>query len=291
MAYMTIAQRVPLADMPVDEAALLLRRGLGDRAACVRDNATKLLLTWFTVEHDGEPVRFIHALNVHTHSGEAWRQAPGSARGSQMCRHVKADRACCGPVLLRLAGRLPPLLNLPLCPCHVALPRTEECELAVRTLLQTGEVNAVHMGKLAESDGMGLRSAFGEPGVLMGPASALFWRVLCEWLSEQATSKGLSAARKAGAGATIDAAAAAERLEALEAALPPTVSDMADIIAKHATAGAAYRFSTGQLMQLAAKCMDFADAAGRAAASARLHELLTDVPRWVGCRAARQGRV
>ncbi|PSC71431.1 condensin complex subunit 3 [Micractinium conductrix] len=222
MAYMTIAQRVPLADMPVDEAALLLRRGLGDRAACVRDNATKLLLTWFTVEHDGEPVRFIHALNVHTHS--------------------------------------------------------EECELAVRTLLQTGEVNAVHMGKLAESDGMGLRSAFGEPGVLMGPASALFWRVLCEWLSEQATSKGLSAARKAGAGATIDAAAAAERLEALEAALPPTVSDMADIIAKHATAGAAYRFSTGQLMQLAAKCMDFADAAGRAAASARLHELLTDVP-------------
>lgn len=137
----------------------------------------------------------------------------------------------------------------------------------------------MHLGRLAEADGLGLRADFGQPDVLMGPASALFWRVVCEWLQAQATSRGLSAAHKVGQGATIDAAAAAERLEALEAALPPTVGEMVDIIAKHAAAGAQYRFSCGELMQLAAKCMDFADAAGRSDASLMLRRLLSDAPR------------
>ena len=154
----------------------------------------------------------------------------------------------------------------------------EECELVLKTLLDRGVMNAVHLGRMAESDGMGLRGDYSQPDVLMGPASALFWRTVCEWLQSQATSRGLSAANKVGAAANIDAAAAGERLEALEAALPATVADMADIIAKHASAGAQYRFSTGQLMQLSAKCMDFADAAGRSSASLMLRQLLSEAP-------------
>jgi len=148
----------------------------------------------------------------------------------------------------------------------------------LQTLMDRGEVNAVHLGRMAESDDMGLRADFSQPDVLMGPASALFWRVVCEWLASSATSKGVSAAGKVGAGARIDAAVAEERLEALEKALPETVADMAAIIAKHAAAGGAYRFSTGQLMQLSAKCSEFGDASGRAAASAMLRELLTSIP-------------
>ena len=148
----------------------------------------------------------------------------------------------------------------------------------LKTLLDRGVMNAVHLGRMAESDGMGLRGDYSQPDVLMGPASALFWRTVCEWLQSQATSRGLSAANKVGAAANIDAAAAAERLEALEAALPATVADMADIIATHASAGAQYRFSTGQLMQLSAKCMDFADAAGRSSASLMLRQLLSEAP-------------
>ncbi|KAL4426507.1 hypothetical protein ABPG77_008365 [Micractinium sp. CCAP 211/92] len=222
MAYMAIAERVPLSAMPATDAALLLRRGLTDRAGSVRDAvASKLLLGWLE-EHEGEPLQLIHVLGVQAHA--------------------------------------------------------EECELVLKTLLERGDMNAVHLARMAETDGLGLRADFSDPAVLMGPASALLWRVVCEWLSTQAASRGLSAASKVGAAANIDAAAAAERLEALEAALPATVADMAAIISKHAAAGAAYRFSTGQLMQLAAKCQDFADASGRAAASAMLEVLLANAP-------------
>lgn len=43
-------------------------------------------------------------------------------------------------------------------------------------------------------------------------------------------------------------------------------------------AGPEHRFATGQLMCVAANCMDFTDATGRAAASTMLHSLLTEVP-------------
>ncbi|KAL4859316.1 Condensin complex subunit 3 [Chlorella vulgaris] len=222
MAYMALAERVPLAAMPVDDAAALLRGGLNDRAAPVREAVAGRLVAAWLEEVEGEPLRLVHALGVQAHP--------------------------------------------------------EECELVLRTLLDRGVASAVHLGRMAESEGLGLRADFGQEGVLMGPASALFWRVVCEWLSSDANSKGVSAANKVGAAANIDAAAAGERLEALESALPATVADMASVIAKHAAAGARYRFSTGQLMQLAAACMDFADASGRSAASSMLRGLLADAP-------------
>lgn len=269
MAYMALAERVPLADMPVADAAALLRGGLSDRAASVREAvASRLVMAWLDGV-DGEPLKLVHALNVQAHPGAAgvwgWWHA--------MCRAWGAWAACCMCSVQACHGS-------PACCWRSPSPTTEECELVLRTLLDRGVANAVHLGRMAESDGLGLRADFSQPGVLMGPASALFWRVVCEWLHSQATSKGLAAANKVGAAANIDAAAAAERLEALESAMPGTVAEMAEIIAKHAAGGARYRFSAGQLMQLAAKCMDFADAAGRSAASLMLRQLLADAPRW-----------
>lgn len=161
-------------------------------------------------------------------------------------------------------------------------PPAEECELVLRMLLKEGVTNAVHLGRLAESDSIALRGDFSRPGAIMGPASALFWRVVCEWLKDEATERGLAAARKVGQAAEIENSKAAEANEALDAALPPTVADMADIIAKHAAAGASARFACAQLMQLAAKCMDFGDAAGRSDASLMLRRLLIDVPTCAG---------
>jgi len=146
----------------------------------------------------------------------------------------------------------------------------------LRMLLKECVVNAVHLGRLADSDGIGLRGDFSRPGAVMGPASALFWRVVCEWLKDESTERGLAAARRVGQAAEIERSKAEEANEALEAALPPTVADMANIIAQHAAAGAAARFACAQLMQLGAKCMDFGDAAGRSDASLMLRRLLTD---------------
>ncbi|PRW59671.1 ARM repeat superfamily isoform 1 [Chlorella sorokiniana] len=222
MVYMAIKQRVPLPGLSTDDAVLLVRRGLGDRAPAVRAEVSKLVMQWLEDSCDGEPLRLVHQLDVQRHP--------------------------------------------------------EECELVLRMLLKEGQVNAVHLGRLAESDSIGLRADFSRPGAVMGPASALFWRVVCEWLKDEATERGLSAARRVGQAAEIENSKAAEANQALDAALPPTVADMADIIAQHAAAGAAARFACAQLMQLAARCMDFGDAAGRSDASLMLRRLLTDVP-------------
>lgn len=280
MAYMALAERVPLSAMPAADAALLLRRGLTDRAGSVREAVASKLLQGWLEEHEGEPLQLIHALGVQAHPGG--RQQSGGKRAgetrSSLCEQL--------PSMAASWGARHSCTHVHSLACFPA----EECELVLKTLLERGDMNAVHLARMAESDGMGLRADFSDPAVLMGPASALLWRVVCEWLSTQAASKGLSAAAKVGAAANIDAAAAAERLEALEAALPATVADMAAIISKHASAGAAYRFSTGQLMQLAAKCQDFADASGRAAASAMLQVLLTNAPRLEGRRAGGEGK-
>ena len=44
-------------------------------------------------------------------------------------------------------------------------------------------------------------------------------------------------------------------LQALEAALPPTVSDFMHLISAHAHAGQEHSFATCQLLQLAAACV------------------------------------
>ena len=156
--------------------------------------------------------------------------------------------------------------------------RAEECELVLHSFFDLGKLNAVHIGKMAESDGVGLRRDFAAPGALLEPANALFWRVLCGWLASSATLRGLAAVNAGGAAASIEAAAASDRLEALEAALPPTVEEMVGVIARHADGGAAHRFATGQLMLLAAQCMDFADATGRGAALGMLERMLSAAP-------------
>lgn len=70
MAYMALAERVPLEALPTDDAVLLVRRGLGDRAALVRDTvAAKLVMTWLNDACEGEPLRLVHALDVQRHPG------------------------------------------------------------------------------------------------------------------------------------------------------------------------------------------------------------------------------
>lgn len=152
----------------------------------------------------------------------------------------------------------------------------EEAELAMKSLMESGRLNAIQMGKLAEEESLGLRADYASGDVaLMTAEEAMFWRVVCECLASEATSKGLSAANTGGAVANIEAAAAGDRLEALEAALPPSVEDMMGIIAAHIAGGPQHRFACAQLMALAARCMDFTDATGRKAASALLHNVFS----------------
>jgi len=233
--YLAIAEKLPLQALSSDERALLIQRGLGDRCASVSDAARSMLETWLEVACGGEPLTLLRALSVQHHPKEA--------------------------------------------------------EMALTALVESGRLDAVKIGRLAAEENVGLRGAFttktvasreGSPlaadddndmmcidniNSLLAPEAALFWRVICEWLSSDAASKGLAALGGVGTVATIDGAAAAERLEALEAALPATVEELVDIVALHINAGPQHRFAAGQLMHLMAQCADFADASGRRAAA------------------------
>lgn len=237
--YLAIAEKLPLQALSSDERALLIQRGLGDRCPAVSDAARTMLETWLEVACGGEPLTLLRALSVQHHPKEA--------------------------------------------------------EMALTALVESGRLDAVKIGRLAAEENVGLRGAFttktvsgqedsplaadddddADDGndmmcvdtVLLAPEAALFWRVICEWLSSDAASRGLAALGGVGTVATIDAAAAAERLEALEAALPATVEELVDIVALHINAGPQHRFAAGQLMHLMAQCADFADASGRRAAA------------------------
>jgi condensin complex subunit 3 len=165
----------------------------------------------------------------------------------------------------------------------------EESVLALKALIESGRLNAVQVGKLASEENLGLRADFqlGE-APLMTSEEAIFWKVVCECLASEATSKGLAAANTGGATANIEAAAAGDRIEALEAALPASVEDMINIISAHVAGGAEYRFASAQLMSLAAHCMDFTDSTGRRAASNLLNKLLSSG--WEECGTGENGR-
>lgn len=219
VTYLAIAEKVRLEALGTDASALLLRRGLGDRTACVSEAASAMVTAWLDHACGGETLALLRMLGAETHP--------------------------------------------------------EEAELALKALMDSGRLNAVHIAKLAGEEGLGLRADFASGGAnLLSGEEALFWRVVCECLATEATSKGLAAAATAGAAANIEAAAAGDRLEALEAALPQGAEDMIDIIAAHARAGPEHHFASVQLTALASRCMDFADATGRRAAAALLEELL-----------------
>ncbi len=101
---------------------------------------------------------------------------------------------------------------------------------------------------------------------------------MCERLSDEAAERGLKASSLAGAAAKIEAAAASDRLEALEAALPGSVGELMDIIGIHARAGPQHRFATQQLLALTAQCVDLTDATARHAAATVLQEVLSTPP-------------
>lgn len=231
ITYLAIAEKIPLESLGADNGAILISRGLTDRAPSVAEAATAMVTSWLDTAFNGEPLALLKWLD--------------------------------------------------------ATKNPKEGEAALKSLIESSRLNAVHIGKLAAEDNLGLRANFSGsspcddveskiPAIapLMSGEEALFWRVICESLSSEAATKGLAAANTAGATANIEAAAAGDRIEALEAALPLGIQDMIDIIAVHARAGPEHRFVCAQLMALAGTCMDFTDAMGRRAAASLLEEVL-----------------
>jgi len=234
ITYLAIAEKVRLEALGAGGGALLVRRGLGDRASTVSEAAGAMVTAWLDTVCDGEPLALLRWLDPAAHP--------------------------------------------------------EESVLALKALIESGRLNAVQVGKLASEENLGLRADFilGEVP-LMTSEEATFWKVVCECLASEATSKGLAAANTGGATANIEAAAAGDRIEALEAALPASVEEIINIISAHVAGGAEYRFASAQLMSLAAHCMDFTDSTGRRAASNLLNKLFSSG--WEECGTGEKGKV
>ncbi|KAH7619222.1 hypothetical protein Ndes2526B_g06177 [Nannochloris sp. 'desiccata'] len=233
ITYLAIPEKIRLEALGAASGALLVRRGLGDRASTVSEAAGAMVSAWLDNACDGEPLALLRWLDPAAHP--------------------------------------------------------EESFLALKALIESGRLNAVQVGKLASEENLGLRADFnlGE-APLMTSEEAIFWKVVCECLASEATSKGLAAANTGGATANIEAAAAGDRIEALEAALPASVEDMINIISAHVAGGAEYRFASAQLMSLAAHCMDFTDSTGRRAASNLLNTLFSSG--WEVCGTGENGK-
>ncbi|KAF6263324.1 nuclear condensing complex subunit [Scenedesmus sp. NREL 46B-D3] len=165
---------------------------------------------------------------------------------------------------------------------------TDAAALAVESLINsgsigggsgvTGYVDFASQGPAATQQAgalPGLRALAEQPqGQLLTPHEALMWRCLCEWLRSDAISKGLAAAATGGARAAVQAAAAADRHEVLERALPESADQLMRLVMQHAAAGPAARFAAAQLMMIASTCVEWTDAASRSMAGPYLQQLI-----------------
>jgi len=133
----------------------------------------------------------------------------------------------------------------------------------VSECLRAGHLDAVALAQAAECHGLGLA---GGPAVLHCCEEALLWRCVCLCLSDDAAARGLAAANDAGAAAAVEAAAAGQRIDALERLLPATAQGMLALVSAHVDAQPPLFFSACCLMDVAAACVDYADGSARAAA-------------------------
>ncbi|KAK2078473.1 hypothetical protein QBZ16_003313 [Prototheca wickerhamii] len=98
----------------------------------------------------------------------------------------------------------------------------------------------------------------------VGRAEALAWRIVCERVAAEASASGQRAASELGANARIQAAAASEALEALEAFLPGGWTEAAGALEPLLFASdPEAAFVADQLLLLCSRCLDTDDAESR----------------------------
>ena len=231
--YVVFTEKVPVAALPIAARALLLARGLRDRAPAVAAAARGMLVRWLDAGCGGDVGALLGALDVESHETEA--------------------------------------------------------EAALRALDGAGRLHPAALARAAADAGVGLhRPSSGGDGSTppMAPEEALLWRVVCALLAEAGAERGAAAAAASGPVAAAAAASAGDALAALEAALPPTVAALCDLVRDAAAAGEGGLFAASQLARLVSSSADLSDEAGRAAAVALLAGLLADVAGPAGMDAA-----
>eukprot|EP00850_Spirogloea_muscicola_P018980 SM000180S03505 [mRNA] locus=s180:183395:187796:+ [translate_table: standard] len=185
----------------------------------------------------------------------------------------------CGGDMALLLARLAP----------AAGPQNEAvAELAARRFVEAGLLRPSPGATLRQQADWAEQGSAGSPGAAecVAPEHALCFRVLTEALYGEAEAsaavpellvdKGRRAAATGGGEAAMLAAEAAAVNAALEAMLPATVTDHVRLVERHLTTGGPEaRFAARQLLYMAVP-MDFADAAGRAAAAGLVRRLLLD---------------
>eukprot|EP00884_Botryococcus_braunii_P003519 jgi/Botrbrau1/13168/Bobra.242_1s0005.1 len=149
----------------------------------------------------------------------------------------------------------------------------ETARQALEGLHAEGALHPLELAQAALENGTGLRRSPGDP--LLSPEEALLWRVVCQLLQQEGTARGRAAAHTSGAAAAVEAAAADDHLQALEAALPETAERLMHMISELADAGPDHRFAAGQLLLIASTCMDLSDACGHTAAAELIARLLS----------------
>lgn len=148
----------------------------------------------------------------------------------------------------------------------------EASELVLKALFRSERLDAKQVALIASTEQLGICADFEKAETSnMGVEESLFWRVICEHLSSEASSHGLLAANSGGATAQVEAAAAGDRLEAFEALMPSSVDAFAQIILRHMSDPQ----SCVQLVSLAASCCDFTDSSGRRSMGNIAHQILT----------------
>lgn len=166
MAYIVLGQKVPLRTLSISQRAEVLGQGLAERAEPVRAQAAAALQQWLEGEFGGRVLELLNALDVELHEAVAENVVKALiASGKSM-----------------LATFLPPPLLVP--------PFQPLSFPSRPALVSAGTIKPADACKKAAAELGGFHRLTGNPDDLMGPEEALYWRVLAEWLHDNAEVGG-----------------------------------------------------------------------------------------------------
>ncbi|GBG84929.1 hypothetical protein CBR_g39392 [Chara braunii] len=211
IAFKVLAKKIPLRTLSIAQRVTVLKRGLQDRVQGVRDECVKMMRDfWLVKDCNADVCELLRLLDVETY------EEVGELVLEELLKQglVKAKQGMGIQQYFASADE------------------------------DVGDAPAVELD-LPANDGNTNNQKSGRRILLMVAEEALFWRILCTYLYNQAKEQGSSAAGTTGAQAELLAANATEHNDALEGILPATIADYVQLVEAHLRAAAGATPVTG----------------------------------------------
>ena len=252
IAFLALAAKVPVESVSIEHRALVLRRGLNDRAQGVKSACCDMLKKWMQSRAcENCPIKLLKLLDSESHPNV-----------SELCLKTLIDQKIVKPVLYASKEKgeqigLRRFFNINKNSSSSSSSEGEENDEIISTTTQTQR----------KKDGVQLFTA----------EEALFWRVIVESLASQSALSGKDTSLALGQQRAILQAETEEVEDALDQCLPESSMDLLRMISMHCDEKTTESVFCARQLILILNCADMNDGALRRGAAQLVYERLRSI--------------